>query len=1307
MKNRIISLLLAVVMIASMVPITAMPVFASTGSAKTTVTGSYGFVQTYADYDTAVKVVATKQLPLSAVLNEYTGGNAVGTQNEETWYIVRSSVTENSRINVSGHVHLIIPDGVTLNAASGICLNGGNTLSVHPQDSYSGGTLIANASEIQYCAGIGGDNDCSGGVLNVYGCTVEANGGQCASGIGGGFYGNGGTFNLYGGAVTAHGGQDGSGIGYGYRAQGGTINLYGGTAAAYGYYADAFTSAPNIHTCPCFYDTVAMYDVTDNDNPKPIDSYDGQRNVFIDARALQTVNKHVLESIFEQATSTDLESGEPIPGWHTCYQCTCGHYFSTYNEETGELSGEIRDLDYWKAHEGKKTNNDYHTLTFENADEVRYVDNGKCLPAEYIPEPDKQEDKLSLGWQYTKDGKTYFFNENVPVTDDMTLKYLEMSTEEMLNSSDKTEITTSDQASLTSLFGIYSVSSSSDIVIDNRCAVCDWAVIILPDGCNITFSKGIDVPERRKLFIITPDGSVGSGRLTANSGEEEAAIGGSHNDGGTVCIYGGTVTANGGRLAAGIGGGDGGDGGTVRIYGGTVTANGGRGAAGIGGGCDGNGGTVRIYGGAVTANGGFDADGIGGGSGGDGDGGTVYISGGTVTAVGGTVNSAGQATGHGKGIGNGYGYEGGTLFITGGVVRAEGSTAFSGDVTLSSNMTAYDIGDSEENAPATTALTSGKKILVKPTPYDYLAVIKGAYIDTGIKPTENTRVVMDVDVKGETEYWFGVWDTDYNRSAFALGNDGSGIYAGYGNQGGTNSMGPLSNGYHTVEMNKHEVYFDGMHYSGIAHHYSAEGFPIQHTLYLFAQNRAGKATADAKQKDIHCYGCEIYEGDTLVREYVPGKNNLGLSGLWDLVNGVFVFEEIKGTTAMTALNDTAEAVSEQKPTCTENGHILYYRRGFNYYSDEECTKKITDLSAWLSATAENGGGMIPAAGHTWQSLDGEKHKCSVCQAEEEHTDSGTGKCSVCGGIAGSAMFDGVSLTLASDIYMNFYMQFVNDEVRTNGKTVFTIGGRTVEGVTAEFNEEKGRYYFTCPLNALEMAETVTAAFTCGGETCTMTYSIPEYLAEILTGTDEAGREYPDELKTLAEKIANYGHFAQIYLASLHSETVTIGEDGYAEMKAGDASTDVTAAQTALASREITVDPPTTGKYALLGRTVYFDSATALNYYITVKDGGTLTADDIVCAEGKSFTVKKTTVMTGEGSVTAFVISVKDINALELDTDFTVTVGKGDDTLKIIGSVFAYCNAVMSKNGQTDAAKDAMAAIYEYYLAAKAYDTASK
>ncbi|MCL2577940.1 MAG: hypothetical protein FWE27_07820 [Defluviitaleaceae bacterium] len=123
---------------------------------------------------------------------------------------------------------------------------------------------------------------------------------------------------------------------------------------------------------------------------------------------------------------------------------------------------------------------------------------------------------------------------------------------------------------------------------------------------------------------------------------------------GTLIIQNGTVTAQGGYMAASIGGGVWRSNGMVIINGGTVTAE--RGAfvaglfgAGIGGGSYGDGGTVIINGGTVRAEGGFNASGIGGGD--RGNGGAVTINGGTVTAV--ALADGTGAAGGGRAIGGG------------------------------------------------------------------------------------------------------------------------------------------------------------------------------------------------------------------------------------------------------------------------------------------------------------------------------------------------------------------------------------------------------------------------------------------------------------------------------------------------------------------------------------------------------------------------------------------------------------------------------------------------------------------------------
>lgn len=104
----------------------------------------------------------------------------------------------------------------------------------------------------------------------------------------------------------------------------------------------------------------------------------------------------------------------------------------------------------------------------------------------------------------------------------------------------------------------------------------------------------------------------------------------------------GSLTANGGNLAAGIGGGRGGSGGSITISDGKVAATGGLSASGIGGGgCyngdehPGSGGTINISGGEITATGGESGAGIGGGhnnnNGSNNTEGKLTLTGGTIT----------------------------------------------------------------------------------------------------------------------------------------------------------------------------------------------------------------------------------------------------------------------------------------------------------------------------------------------------------------------------------------------------------------------------------------------------------------------------------------------------------------------------------------------------------------------------------------------------------------------------------------------------------------------------------------------------
>ena len=173
---------------------------------------------------------------------------------------------------------------------------------------------------------------------------------------------------------------------------------------------------------------------------------------------------------------------------------------------------------------------------------------------------------------------------------------------------------------------------------------------------------------------VAGDITIKGGTITATGGKSAAGIGcgdsvstGNGGNGNNITITGGKITATGGSGAAGIGGSDGGDvNGTIKITGGTITAAGGENGAGIGGGQEGYVSGLRIEDGTINATGGKNGAGIGGGNakaGGDGgDVGEIYISGGTITAYGGGGND--EATGDGgAGIGGGDGGEVGKFEI--------------------------------------------------------------------------------------------------------------------------------------------------------------------------------------------------------------------------------------------------------------------------------------------------------------------------------------------------------------------------------------------------------------------------------------------------------------------------------------------------------------------------------------------------------------------------------------------------------------------------------------------------------------------
>ncbi|CAN5305983.1 hypothetical protein BH09ACT12_BH09ACT12_17060 [soil metagenome] len=195
----------------------------------------------------------------------------------------------------------------------------------------------------------------------------------------------------------------------------------------------------------------------------------------------------------------------------------------------------------------------------------------------------------------------------------------------------------------------------------------------------------------------------GTASITATGGRQAAGIGGDPgaSGGATTSSDSSTVTATGGQLAAGIGGGRSAAGGTtISSDSSSMTATGGEAAAGIGGGDDGGGGTTTSNDSStMTATGGVNAAGIGGGD---------FQAGGTTTSNDSSTMTATGGVGA-AGVGGGIFGAAGTTTISGGstIIARSGSDASAvgfGQYGPSAGATFLDVTDGTLRLPGGSTL---------------------------------------------------------------------------------------------------------------------------------------------------------------------------------------------------------------------------------------------------------------------------------------------------------------------------------------------------------------------------------------------------------------------------------------------------------------------------------------------------------------------------------------------------------------------------------------------------------------------------
>ncbi len=288
-------------------------------------------------------------------------------------------------------------------------------------------------------------------------------------------------------------------------------------------------------------------------------------------------------------------------------------------------------------------------------------------------------------------------------------------------------------------------------------------------------------------------------------------------------------------------------------------------------------------------------------------------------------------------------------------------------------------------------------------------------------------------------------------------------------------------------------------------------------------------------------------------------------------------------------------------------------------------------------------------------------------------------------------FETQSVTLSGLLGVNFFLDLpeLAGVDYNDSYMIFTVNGKDqrVEFDPTFMNASKKYYGFTCSVNAVQMAEPITAVFHYGeGRTISKTYSVKEYM-EVF----DANRDRFDQY-TIAvfETMSDYGHYIQPFLANANHWTVGVDFKEMDHYYKTDAY-DIEAVKAAVADYAIVRDN-NSADIEKINYTLTFDTDTIVKVFFKPVSG--YTGDMTFTVDGAEYTAE----LQSDGR---YLVAIPDIAAHRLGRTYTIvaTTDNGTATVKVSG--LSYVNGLLASS--TDSVtQNAAASIYYYYAAADAF-----
>lgn len=164
------------------------------------------------------------------------------------------------------------------------------------------------------------------------------------------------------------------------------------------------------------------------------------------------------------------------------------------------------------------------------------------------------------------------------------------------------------------------------------------------------------------------------------------------------------------------------------------------------------------------------------------------------------------------------------------------------------------------------------------TQLNYIQSTGTQYIDTGIKPNQNTKIEADIKVTNTSCHVFGARNS-YLSKAFALywrsNSDLAVQVANSTFNGGTFDTSTR----HMVAMTATELRIDG----ATTATYNTSDFQCEQNAWLMSCY----SSSASEYAQGQLFSAKIYDGKSLIRQFIPCKNPSGIVGLYDLVGGQF------------------------------------------------------------------------------------------------------------------------------------------------------------------------------------------------------------------------------------------------------------------------------------------------------------------------------------------------------------------------------------------------------------------------------------